>query len=256
MSQGNSKEINPEENRLPRHIAMIMDGNGRWAKRRGLPRYAGHPVGVEAVRRVVEACVERGIEVLTLFAFSSENWQRPRKEVNLIMDLFIRSLKKEARRLHRNGVKLVVIGDRTAFLDKLQDNIKDVESLTRDNTRLILQVAANYGGRWDITQAARQLAKRVSSGEMTPEEVTESALSEALTFADLPEPDLFIRTGGEKRISNFLLWQCAYTELYFTDILWPDFDASALDEALNDYANRQRRFGRTGEQVSGQAEAS
>ena len=256
MSQGKSKEIDPEEKRLPHHIAMIMDGNGRWAKRRGLPRYAGHPVGVEAVRRVVEACVERGIEVLTLFAFSSENWQRPRKEVNLIMDLFIRSLKKEARRLHRNGVKLVVIGDRTAFSDKLQDNIKDVESLTRDNTRLVLQVAANYGGRWDITQAARQLAKRVSSGEMTPEEVTESALSEALTFADLPEPDLFIRTGGEKRISNFLLWQCAYTELYFTDILWPDFDASALDEALNDYANRQRRFGRTGEQVSGQAEAS
>jgi undecaprenyl diphosphate synthase len=255
MSQGKSKETDPDEKRLPRHIAMIMDGNGRWAKRRGLPRYAGHPVGVEAVRRVVETCVERGIKVLTLFAFSSENWQRPRKEVNLIMDLFIRSLKKEARRLHRNGVKLVVIGDRSAFSEKLQGHIAEVESLTQDNTRMVLQVAANYGGRWDITQAARQLAERVRSGELTPEQITESSLSDALTFAHLPEPDLFIRTGGEKRISNFLLWQCAYTELYFTDILWPDFDAAALDEALDDYANRQRRFGRTGEQVSGQAEA-
>ena len=256
MSQGKSKETDPEEKRLPRHIAMIMDGNGRWAKRRGLPRYAGHPVGVEAVRRVVEACVERGIEVLTLFAFSSENWQRPRKEVNLIMDLFIRSLKKEARRLHRNGVKLVVIGDRSAFSEKLRDNIAEVESLTRENTRLVLQVAANYGGRWDITQAARRLAERVSAGELTPEQISESLLSESLTFADQPEPDLFIRTGGEKRISNFLLWQCAYTELYFTDLLWPDFDAAALDQALDDFARRQRRFGRTGEQVTGQAEAS
>jgi undecaprenyl diphosphate synthase len=256
MSQGKPQEPDKEEIRLPRHIAVIMDGNGRWAKRRGLPRYAGHPVGVEAVRRIVEACVERGIEVLTLFAFSSENWQRPKKEVNLIMDLFIRSLKKEARRLHRNGVKLCVIGDRSAFSDKLQRHISEVESLTCDNTKLVLQVAANYGGRWDITQAARQLAERVQTGELSLEQITETSLNDALSFADLPEPDLFIRTGGEERLSNFLLWQCAYTELYFTDMLWPDFDAAALDAALADYANRQRRFGRTGEQVSGQSEAS
>jgi undecaprenyl diphosphate synthase len=256
MTQGISQEADSEERRLPRHIAVIMDGNGRWAQRRGLPRYAGHPVGVEAVRRIVEECVNRGIAVLTLFAFSSENWQRPKKEVALIMDLFVRALKKEARRLHRNGVKLRVIGDRTAFSAKLQRRIAEVETLTADNTALVLQVAANYGGRWDITQAARQLAERVKAGELSPEQVGEAALAGALTFSDLPEPDLFIRTGGEKRLSNFLLWQCAYTELYFTEILWPDFDSAALDGALRDYANRQRRFGRTGEQVSDQAEAS
>jgi len=256
MTHGTSKESEAEDMRLPRHIAVIMDGNGRWAQRRGLPRYAGHPVGVEAVRRIVEACVEREIEVLTLFAFSSENWHRPQKEVSLIMDLFIRSLRKEARRLHRNGVRLKIIGDRSAFSEKLQRQITEVESLTADNRRLVLQVAANYGGRWDITQAAQRLAQRVADGEMDPLQVDESALEGMLSFADLPEPDLFIRTGGEKRISNFLLWQCAYTELYFTDILWPDFDSAALDAALQDFANRQRRFGRTGEQVRNQAEAS
>jgi undecaprenyl diphosphate synthase len=250
MSQGRTQETDTDGRKVPRHIAVIMDGNGRWAQRRGLPRYAGHPVGVEAVRRIVEACVERHIEVLTLFAFSSENWQRPPKEVSLIMDLFIRSLKKEARRLHRNGVKLRVIGNRSAFSDKLQKHISEVESLTADNAGLVLQVAANYGGRWDITRAARQLAGRVQAGELTLDQVNETTLAGALAFADLPEPDLFIRTGGEKRLSNFLLWQCAYTELYFTDILWPDFNAAALDGALQDYANRQRRFGRTGEQVA------
>lgn len=256
MTQGPAQEADSNDTRLPRHIAVIMDGNGRWAQQRGLPRYAGHPVGVEAVRRIVEACVERGIQVLTLFAFSSENWQRPQKEVSLIMDLFIRSLRKEARRLHRNGVKLRVIGDRSAFSDKLQKHIDEVEALTAGNSGLVLQVAANYGGRWDIVQAARKLAQRVQAGELTPEAVDETALSSELTFSDLPEPDLFIRTGGEKRMSNFLLWQCAYTELYFTDILWPDFDQAALDAALRDYANRQRRFGRTGEQVSDPAKAS
>lgn len=256
MTQGTSKEPAADEGRLPKHIAVIMDGNGRWAQRRGLPRYAGHPVGVEAVRRIVEACVERGIAVLTLFAFSSENWHRPQKEVSLIMDLFIRSLRKEARRLHRNGVKLKIIGDRGAFSQKLQQQIVEVEALTEDNRGLVLQVAANYGGRWDITQAARQLAERVAAGEMSPSQIDEAALEEKLSFPGLPEPDLFIRTGGEKRISNFLLWQCAYTELYFTDILWPDFDRAALDAALQDFANRQRRFGRTGEQVRDQAEAS
>lgn len=255
MIPGSDQGTESEERRLPRHIAVIMDGNGRWAQRRGLPRHAGHPVGVEAVRRIVEACVERGIGVLTLFAFSSENWQRPQKEVSLIMDLFIRSLKKEARRLHRNGVRLKVIGDRGAFSAKLQRHIAEVEALTAENAGLLLQVAANYGGRWDITQAIRQLAERIQAGELTPDQVQESTIADALTFADQPDPDLFIRTGGEKRLSNFILWQCAYTELYFTDILWPDFDSAALDEALRDYANRQRRFGRTGEQVSDQAEA-
>ncbi|MCU7914518.1 MAG: isoprenyl transferase [Candidatus Thiodiazotropha sp. (ex Gloverina cf. vestifex)] len=256
MIQGTPQEPESDDTRLPRHIAVIMDGNGRWAKRRGLPRYAGHPVGVEAVRRIVEACVDRGISILTLFAFSSENWRRPQKEVSLIMDLFIRSLKKEARRLHRNGVRLRVIGDRAAFSDKLQRQIGEVEALTAENSGLVLQVAANYGGRWDITQAAKQMAERVQAGEIDPEQIDESMLEDALSFADLHEPDLFIRTGGEKRISNFLLWQCAYTELYFTDILWPDFDGAALDAALTDFTNRQRRFGRTGEQIQDQAEAS
>ncbi|MCU7844548.1 MAG: isoprenyl transferase [Candidatus Thiodiazotropha sp. (ex Monitilora ramsayi)] len=256
MTQGTSQEPDPHGKQVPQHIAVIMDGNGRWAKRRGLPRYAGHPVGVEAVRRIVEACVERGISVLTLFAFSSENWRRPQKEVSLIMDLFIRSLKKEARRLHRNGVKLRVIGDRKAFSDTLQRQIHEVESLTEGNTGLTLQVAANYGGQWDIVQAARRLAQRVHEGDLLPEQISESLFDETLSFPDLPNPDLFIRTGGEKRISNFLLWQCAYTELYFTDILWPDFDSAALDAALADFSNRQRRFGRTGDQVRDQAEAS
>ncbi|MEW8500671.1 MAG: polyprenyl diphosphate synthase, partial [Candidatus Thiodiazotropha taylori] len=214
---------------LPRHLAIIMDGNGRWAKKRGLPRYAGHPAGVDAVRRVVEACVVRKISVLTLFAFSSENWRRPAKEVNLIMDLFIRSLRKEIKRLDRNQVKLKVIGDRSAFSKKLQQQIADAEQQTASNQGLLLQVAANYGGRWDITQAARCLAQSVESGELSVDQIDEQALAQHLSFAGVPEPDLFIRTGGEKRISNFLLWQCAYTELYFTDLLWPDFDDQVLE---------------------------
>jgi len=255
MTQGNPTPAETDRTSSPYHIAVIMDGNGRWAQRRGLPRHAGHPMGVEAVRRVVEACVERGIGVLTLFAFSSENWKRPRTEVNLIMDLFIRSLKKEARRLHRNNVRLRIIGDRSALSAKLQRQIGEAEALTAENRGLLLQVAANYGGRWDITQAARQLALRVASGDLEPSRIDEATLGEALSFADQPPPDLFIRTGGEKRLSNFLLWQCAYTELYFTDILWPDFDEGALDAALRDFANRQRRFGRTAEQVRGQTKA-
>jgi undecaprenyl diphosphate synthase len=227
-----------------------MDGNGRWAQRRGLPRHAGHPAGVDAVRKVIEHCVQRGIGVLTLFAFSSENWQRPKKEVGLIMELFLRSLQKEAKRLHRNGVRLKVIGDRSAFSDKLQQLIHEVERLTGGNNALVLQVAANYGGRWDIVQAAKRLAGDVSRGEVSLEEIDEEAFSRNLSFSELPDPDLFIRTGGERRLSNFLLWQAAYAELYFTDCLWPDFDREALDAALEDFAGRQRRFGRTGEQVS------
>jgi undecaprenyl diphosphate synthase len=257
MTSGMKKDSETVITELPRHVAIIMDGNGRWAKRRGLPRYAGHPAGVEAVRRVVEACVVRQIPVLTLFAFSSENWRRPAKEVNLIMDLFIRSLRKEVRRLDRNQVKLKVIGDRGAFSKKLQNQIAEAELQTASNQGLLLQVAANYGGRWDITQAARRLAESVAAGELSADQVDEQTLAKHLSFADLPEPDLFIRTGGEKRISNFLLWQCAYTELYFTDMLWPDFDDQALEVAIQDYSGRQRRFGRTGEQVQGQtAEAS
>ncbi|MES9824291.1 MAG: isoprenyl transferase [Candidatus Thiodiazotropha endolucinida] len=257
MTNGTTKESVPVEKRLPRHIAIIMDGNGRWAKKRGLPRYAGHPAGVEAVRGVVEACVELQIPVLTLFAFSSENWQRPQKEVNLIMDLFLRSLKKEVRRLDRNHVKLKVIGDRSAFATNLQAQIDEAEQQTATNQGLLLQVAANYGGRWDITQAAKRLAEQVQSGEISPDQIDEERFSQNLCITNLPEPDLFIRTGGEQRISNFLLWQCAYTELYFTDLLWPDFNRKALDEALHVFSRRQRRFGRTGDQVQDQtAEAS
>jgi undecaprenyl diphosphate synthase len=257
MTNGMTKGPDSVDAGLPRHLAIIMDGNGRWAKKRGLPRYAGHPAGVEAVRRIVEACVVRQIPVLTLFAFSSENWRRPPKEVNLIMELFIRSLKKEVRRLNRNQVRLRVIGDLSAFSKKLQNQITEAEGLTQANQGLLLQVAANYGGRWDITQAARRMAERVQAGEMAIDEIDEQALEQHLSFAGVPEPDLFIRTGGEKRISNFLLWQCAYTELYFTDLLWPDFDDQALEAAIVDFAGRQRRFGRTGEQVQGQtAEAS
>ncbi|MBT2988548.1 MAG: isoprenyl transferase [Candidatus Thiodiazotropha sp. (ex Ctena orbiculata)] len=257
MTNGTAKESESIDKRLPQHIAIIMDGNGRWAKKRGLPRYAGHPAGVEAVRGVVEVCVEQQIRVLTLFAFSSENWQRPQKEVNLIMDLFMRSLKKEVRRLERNHVKLRVIGDRSAFADNLQKQIEEAERQTQNNQGLLLQVAANYGGRWDITQAAKRLAEQVQQGKLAPDQIDEEQFSRNLCFTDVPEPDLFIRTGGEKRISNFLLWQCAYTELYFTDMLWPDFNRKALEQALHDFSNRQRRFGRTGEQVQDQtAEAS
>jgi undecaprenyl diphosphate synthase len=257
MTSGMTKDSETVIAEMPRHVAIIMDGNGRWAKKRGLPRYAGHPAGVESVRRVVEACVARKIPVLTLFAFSSENWRRPAKEVNLIMDLFIRSLKKEVKRLNRNQVKLRVIGDRSGFSQKLQNQIGEAEQQTESNQGLLLQVAANYGGRWDIAQAARCVAESVATGALLPDQVDEQTLAQHLSFADLPEPDLFIRTGGEKRISNFLLWQCAYTELYFTDLLWPDFDDQALEAAIQDYSGRQRRFGRTGEQVQGQtAEAS
>lgn len=257
MNSGKTKESVPVDKRLPKHIAIIMDGNGRWAKKRGLPRYAGHPAGVEAVRRVVEVCVELQIPTLTLFAFSSENWQRPQKEVSLIMDLFVRSLKKEVRRLNRNQVKLRIIGDRSAFSKRLQKQIEEAEHQTETNQGLLLQVAANYGGRWDITQAAKCVAERVQSGELTLDMIDEEAISQHLSFTGVPEPDLFIRTGGEQRISNFLLWQCAYTELYFTDLLWPDFNRQAMEAALLDFTHRQRRFGRTGEQVQDQtAEAS
>ncbi len=233
----------------PRHVAIIMDGNGRWAQRRGLPRPAGHREGVKAVRRIVEACREQEIEALTLFAFSSENWRRPRTEVRLLMDLLVSTLKKEVRDLHRNNVQVSFVGDRSAFSSKLQQLMEDTEALTRKNDGLKLAIALNYGGRWDITEAARRIARQVAEGVLEPGDVDEDTLAANLSLADWPEPDLFIRTGGEQRISNFLLWQLAYTELYFTDILWPDFDADRLEEALLWFSGRQRRFGHTGEQV-------
>ncbi len=238
-----------DKQNLPRHIAIIMDGNGRWARQRSLPRVAGHRAGVDSVRTVINSCIEHRIEVLTLFAFSSENWRRPRREVGMLMDLFLRSLEQEADRLHASQVRVQVIGDLGAFNPRLNDCIRRVRDLTAGNTGLKLNVAANYGGRWDITQAARKLAGEVQDGHLPVDQITPERIQAALCMADQPEPDLFIRTGGEQRISNFLLWQLAYTELYFTDLLWPAFDEAAFSEALNWYATRERRFGRTGEQL-------
>ena len=230
---------------VPRHIAIIMDGNGRWAKRRLMPRVAGHRKGVEALRGVIRACAERGVSHLTVFAFSSENWRRPQEEVTLLMELFMRALENEVARLHENDIRFRVIGDLSGFSARIQALISDAEALTRDNTRLTFTVAANYGGRWDIVQAVKKL---IAAG-VAAQDVDETALVQQLSMAEAPEPDLFIRTGGEQRISNFLLWQLAYTELYFTDALWPDFDAAALDQAIASYRARERRFGRTSEQV-------
>ena len=236
-------------NSLPRHIAIIMDGNGRWARSRMLPRPVGHREGVKSVRRVVEACIDKGVRTLTLFAFSSENWRRPTDEVSLIMGLFVHTLQKEVNSLDRNGVRLRFIGDRDAFSEDLQTLIEKSEMQTRNNTKLDLVIAANYGGQWDITRAFQHLAGKIESGELHAKDITSDVIADEMSMSDLPLPDLFIRTGGEQRISNFLLWQLAYTELYFTDVLWPAFAERQLDEALLWYANRQRRFGRTGEQV-------
>ncbi|RMG29209.1 MAG: isoprenyl transferase [Gammaproteobacteria bacterium] len=234
---------------LPAHVAIIMDGNGRWARRRGLPRPAGHREGVKAVRRIVECCRAEGIQVLTLFAFSSENWRRPKTEVRLLLELFAATLQREVDALHRNGVQIRFIGERTAFPERLVRMMASAEATTAENDGLVLVIAVNYGGRWDLVQAMRHLAVEVAAGRVDPGEIDEARIAGHLSLADLPEPDLFIRTGGEQRISNFLLWQLAYTELYFTDVLWPDFDADCFREALAWFAGRQRRFGHTGEQV-------
>lgn len=223
-----------------------MDGNGRWARARHLPRPAGHKQGVVAARKIVTACVEHGVKVLTLFAFSSENWQRPKAEVCTLMELFFTTLRREANKLAEHGVQLNFIGDRSAFSTKLQHQIAMAEETTSARRDLLLNVAASYGGRWDITQAVRGLVAELVDRRLAPEHITPEAISARLVTAGLPEPDLFIRTGGERRISNFLLWQLAYTELYFTDILWPDFDEMALEAALASYASRQRRYGKTG----------
>lgn len=240
----------PESPEIPRHIAIIMDGNGRWAKKRFLPRIMGHKRGVEVVRDVVKQCVSMGVEYLTLFAFSSENWRRPPDEVKFLMGLFMEALKREVVKLHQNQIRLVMIGDRSRFDPPLLHAIQEAERLTQHNTRLTLTIAANYGGRWDIHQAVQRML------QARPEVVSdfsESDLSDFLSMHYAPEPDLFIRTGGEKRISNFLLWQLAYTELFFTDTLWPDFDQHAFKQALQSYSQRERRFGRTSEQVRSNA---
>lgn len=235
--------------RVPRHVAIIMDGNGRWALRRKLPRTAGHRAGVKSVRAVVEESVRQGVGALTLFAFSSENWRRPKPEVALLLELFMSALRAEVNRLNENGVRLRIIGERRAFPEKLQRRIAEAEGVTQANRAMLLQVAANYGGRWDIMQAARQLVADAREARISPDDLDEQLFSTQLSFPDLPDPDLFIRTGGERRISNFLLWQLAYSELYFSDLMWPDFGAGAYREALADFARRQRRFGLTGEQV-------
>jgi len=241
-------EIPPSQD-VPVHVAIIMDGNGRWANKRGLPRIAGHRQGLESVRSIVKRCADRGVEYLTLFAFSSENWRRPPTEVNLLMELFTNALENKARRLHENGVRLRVVGDLSRFSSKIRMLVQRAETLTAENTRLNLTVAANYGGRWDIEQACKGVCEKVVAGTLSPEDVTAASIERHLSTSFLPEPDLFVRTGGEQRISNFLLWQLAYTELYFTDTLWPEFDEEAFDLALDSFARRQRRFGQTGEQV-------
>lgn len=237
----------PDVNQLPNHIAIIMDGNGRWARKRFLPRIAGHKRGVEVVRDVVKKCAQLDIKFLTLFAFSSENWRRPEEEVSFLMGLFMDALKREVVKLHENNIRLILIGDRSRFSADLVQQIEASEMLTQDNTGLTLTIAANYGGRWDLLQA---MNKMVKANPQSAQAFEEEDLTPFLTMHYAPEPDLFIRTGGEKRISNFLLWQLAYTEFYFTDTLWPDFDESSFDQAVISYQKRERRFGRTSEQVT------
>ncbi|OGV71577.1 MAG: di-trans,poly-cis-decaprenylcistransferase [Methylophilales bacterium RIFCSPHIGHO2_02_FULL_57_10] len=237
----------PEMAGIPRHVAMIMDGNGRWAKKRFMPRIMGHKRGVETVRDVVKQCIDLGVEYLTLFAFSSENWRRPPDEVRFLMGLFMEALKREAVKLHENQIRLVMIGDRSRFDSMLLKEIHAAEKLTEHNKRLTLTIAANYGGRWDVMQAMQRML------HVHPEKAAsfaEQDLAPFLSMSYAPEPDLFIRTGGEQRISNFLLWQLAYTELYFTDTLWPDFDRDAFLRAIESYRQRERRFGRTSEQLT------
>jgi undecaprenyl diphosphate synthase len=234
---------------VPEHIAVIMDGNGRWAKSRALPRHAGHRSGVKSVRATVEQAAKRGVSFLTLFAFSSENWRRPQDEVSRLMNLFLEALQREVDDLHRNNVRLTFIGAREQLQDSLVSKIAAAEERTRNNSGLNLIVAVAYGGRWDIVEATKVLAAKVHRGELTAETIDESHFAAQLALADVPDPDLLIRTGGEQRISNFLLWNLAYAELYFCDCLWPEFGATQFDEALEYYAGRQRRYGHTGDQL-------
>ncbi|MGH1538849.1 MAG: isoprenyl transferase [Arenicella sp.] len=233
----------------PKHIAIIMDGNGRWAEQQGKSRSAGHKGGVKAVKEIIQACVERDISYLTLFAFSSENWNRPKAEIGSLMELFTNALKNQAKKLQENGVRLQLIGDISKFNKTIQILANKAQTMTPEQTRLTLNIAMNYGGRWDIVEAAKTLAQQVASKELSVDEIDEAHFSTAVATAGMPDPDLFIRTSGEYRISNFLLWQSAYAEFYFTDILWPDFDAEQLDKALESYAQRNRRYGQTAQQI-------
>ena len=250
MTHPSSTQEVPGHGAVPQHVAIIMDGNGRWAKRQHLPRIAGHRRGAEAVRATVRACAERGVRYLTLFAFSSENWRRPAEEVALLMQLFHKALTLEVEKLHKNGVRLKVVGDTHRFDAQIRHAIEAGERLTAHNAGLTLTIAANYGGRWDMLQAVNRFTAAHPGAA-----IDEDTLSRYLAMSYAPEPDLFIRTGGEQRISNFLLWQLAYTELYFTETLWPDFDAGALDEAIASYRRRERRFGRTSEQLEAASRA-
>jgi len=245
-----------DRSQYPKHIAIIMDGNGRWAKKRHLPRVMGHPAGVKAVKRVVEFCAQEDIQVLTLFAFSSENWRRPKEEVSKLMELFMSTMQKEVNRLDKNNIRLRFIGERTDFSEKLQQKMADSERQTEKNTGLTLVIAANYGSHGDMTLAVQNIARKVQEGALSPDDIDETLIASGLSISDLPEPDLFIRSGGEQRISNFLLWQLAYTELYFTSKLWPDFNAETMQEAIDDFLTRERRFGRTSEQVQGLSKAT
>ncbi|MEN3111535.1 isoprenyl transferase [Uliginosibacterium paludis] len=237
----------PERGDVPEHIAIVMDGNGRWARKRLLPRVAGHKRGLETVRKVVARCMEQGVRHLTLFAFSSENWRRPADEVSFLMQLFMQALREEVKKLHKNNIRLRVIGDMSRFDAELVETIREAEALTAGNDALCLSIAANYGGRWDIVNAVNVMLR---SQPDKRDGFTEDDLSRHLCLADVPEPDLYIRTGGEQRVSNFLLWQLAYTEFYFTDCLWPDFDEEAFAKAIESYRKRERRFGRTSEQLA------
>lgn len=243
MSDKTITQHSYEVQNVPQHIAIIMDGNGRWAQARGKKRVFGHKAGMERAREMAEVCGDLGVKYLTLFAFSSENWNRPKEEVSFLMDLFATSLKNESKKLHKNNVNLTIIGDKEGFDDRLRKAIDKAEMLTQDNDGLYLQIAANYGGRWDMVQAAQSLAEQ-------GEKITESSLQQHLVTGTGPDPDLLIRTGGEQRISNFLLWQAAYSELYFSNALWPDFDGDALKGAIENFNQRQRRFGKTGDQVA------
>jgi len=234
---------------LPNHIVIVMDGNGRWAKKRIMPRTAGHAAGVKATRKVVENCVAKGIGALTIFAFSSENWKRPEQEVTSLMELFVTTLQSEVKSLNEQNVRMRFIGDCSAFSEKLQVKINQATELTASNTGLQLSIAVNYGGRWDVAQSCKAIAEKVKKAEISVDDVDAELVNQYVCLSDLPDPDLFIRTGGEKRISNFLIWQLAYTELYFTDVLWPDFGKDEFLEALSWFSSIQRRFGKTGEQV-------
>ena len=234
---------------IPKHIAIILDGNGRWAKQRHQPRFMGHRAGVKSVEKIVKHCVEKQILVLSLFAFSSENWRRPSKEVSLLMELFALVLKQQVKHLDKNNIRLKIIGDISKFSSSLQKQISDAQNTTKKNTGLTLNIAANYGGQWDITRSVQELANKVHAGTLIPEQITADLIKAGLTTAELPDPDLFIRTGGEQRVSNFMLWQMAYTEFYFTNTLWPDFDEYSLDLAIESFTHRERRFGKTSEQL-------